>query len=462
MDNRNDSWTEFGEDVKRTIQQAVASGDYTNLNSEIRNLTERATSMGTQAARQAVESIKSKSTQNGYGHKTYYSSTRDKRNTSYQSSQWNSATQSPTEDGYQHVYGQEYSKAQWDPKRNRPKAKLQPNPPWRPPALYKRTGARKALTLAGAVSGFTAGGICMAVFGLLSIWNPGFLIGVGCSALALVGGAFGSGGYAKTERFDQYVHALQNKTYGSVEALAAAVKKPVKWVRKDLQKFIDKGWFKEGHLDEGGTTLMTSNRTYQQYIETKENSARAKAEAEEKARREQEERNRKYAGLSESQLQIIKQGEDYIREIHEYNEKIPGEVISDKLDRLEDSVRRIIDRARRHPRYVDDLRRLMNYYLPTTVKLLSAYVDLDREEKETENIVKSKREIEQTIDTLNDAFENLFDNMFEDTNLDIVTDAEVMRTLLEQEGLTGTGWKERDEWVAAADARDAAAAGKPE
>ena len=43
------------------------------------------------------------------------------------------------------------------------------------------------------------------------------------------------------------------------------------------------------------------------------------------------------------------------------------------------------------------------------------------------------------------------------TNTDFVPDAEVMRTLLEQEGLTGTGWKERDEWVAAAEAREAAA-----
>ncbi len=458
MDKRKDNWAEFGEDVKRTIQQAVTSGDYTNLNSDIRNLTERATSMGAQTARDAVKNIR-----NGAGNRTYYSSNQGPKPGPNYSSQWNSAGQ--TDEGtYQRVYGQEYTKNQWDPKRNQPKVKLVPNPPWnppKPPALYKKTGARKALTLTGSVSGFTVGGLGAATFGILALFvNPMFLIGVGCSLGALIGGAFGTGGYLKTERFDRYVKALQNKTYGSVEALAAAVQKPVKYVRKDLQKFISAGWFKEGHLDESGTTLITSNSTYQQYIETKESSARARREAEERAKREQEEQTKKYAGLTEAQRQIIRQGEDYILEIHEYNEKIPGEEFSFKLDRLEDSVRRIIDRARRHPRYVDDLRRLMNYYLPTTVKLLSAYVDLDREEKTTENIAKSKQEIEKTIDTLNDAFETLFDNMFEDTNLDISTDAEVMRTLLEQEGLTGTGWKERDEWVAAAEAREAAGTGK--
>ena len=83
----------------------------------------------------------------------------------------------------------------------------------------------------------------------------------------------------------------------------------------------------------------------------------------------------------------------------------------------------------------------MNYYLPTTVKLLNAYADLDSQEKTSENIEKSKKEIEDTIDTLNDAFDRLFDDMFEDTSLDISTDAEVMKTLLEQEGLTGHSFR---------------------
>ena len=79
----------------------------------------------------------------------------------------------------------------------------------------------------------------------------------------------------------------------------------------------------------------------------------------------------------------------------------------------------------------------MNYYLPTTVKLLKAYADFYKQPEGGENIEKSKREIEETIDTMNDAFDQLFDNMFVDTSLDISTDAEVMKTLLEQEGLTG-------------------------
>ena len=50
---------------------------------------------------------------------------------------------------------------------------------------------------------------------------------------------------------------------------------------------------------------------------------------------------------------------------------------------------------------------------------------------------RNKKEIEDTIDTMNAAFDKLFDSMFEVTSMDISSDASVMKTLLEQEGLTG-------------------------
>nr|MCR5476578.1 5-bromo-4-chloroindolyl phosphate hydrolysis family protein [Lachnospiraceae bacterium] len=114
-----------------------------------------------------------------------------------------------------------------------------------------------------------------------------------------------------------------------------------------------------------------------------------------------------------------------------------GEEMSAKLSRLENSTTLIMERAKTDPKYVDNLRRLMSYYLPTAVKLLNAYADLDAQPMSTQNIEKSKREIEATIDALNDAFQKIFDDMFTDTNLDISTDAEVLQQVLQNEGLLG-------------------------
>ena len=78
----------------------------------------------------------------------------------------------------------------------------------------------------------------------------------------------------------------------------------------------------------------------------------------------------------------------------------------------------------------------MDYYLPMTVKLLDAYEDMDSQPVQGENIASSKREIEETIDTLNVAFEKLLDSVFEDTAMDVSSDISVLNTVLAQEGLT--------------------------
>ena len=132
---------------------------------------------------------------------------------------------------------------------------------------------------------------------------------------------------------------------------------------------------------------------------------------------------------------------EYIRKIHESNDAIPGEEISAKISRMEMLVDKIFDRVEENPETVGDLHRLMNYYLPTTVKLLEAYEELDRQPIQGDNILSSKDEIEKTLDTLNVAFEKLLDAMFQDTAWDVASDISVLKTMLAQEGLTEDGLK---------------------
>ena len=102
---------------------------------------------------------------------------------------------------------------------------------------------------------------------------------------------------------------------------------------------------------------------------------------------------------------------------------------------------KIFDRVERNPESVGDIRRLMDYYLPTTVKLLEAYQELDKQPVQGENILSSKSEIEGTLDTLNTAFEKLLDDLFQDTAWDVSSDISVLRTMLAQEGLAKDEWK---------------------
>ena len=96
----------------------------------------------------------------------------------------------------------------------------------------------------------------------------------------------------------------------------------------------------------------------------------------------------------------------------------------------------IFDQVEKSPESAPDLHRLMSYYLPTTQKLIDTYATLDAQHVEGENIESAKREIESSLDTINDAYEKLFDSFFQHTAWDVGTDVSVMKSMLRQDGLT--------------------------
>lgn len=150
------------------------------------------------------------------------------------------------------------------------------------------------------------------------------------------------------------------------------------------------------------------------------------------------------AGRTESRVKkhdpetekMLEEGRRYIASIHHLNDVIDDEEMSRKLDRLELVVTKIFDQVDRNPKSAPDLRRLMQYYLPATEKLVKTYADLCGQEIETPNIAATKKQIEDSLDTVNGAFEKLLNEFFQDTAWDVSSDISVMETMLAQDGLT--------------------------
>ncbi len=232
------------------------------------------------------------------------------------------------------------------------------------------------------------------------------------------------------QRFKSYKRRIGQKTYCSVEELARGVGKKKEFVQKDLRRMIRKGFFPEGHLDKEENTLIISHETYQYYEQCGQQWEQIK-------RQEPVAKPQKTPGSPDPKVQeVLDRGSAFIAQIRKCNDDIPGEEISEKISRIELLIQRIFDRAQAHPEVITDLKKLMDYYLPMTVKLLTAYADMDAQPVQGETIENAKREIEATLDTLNLAFENLLDNLFEDTAMDVSSDISVLNTLLAQEGLT--------------------------
>ena len=286
-----------------------------------------------------------------------------------------------------------------------------------------------ALGLGFGVNGMVGGSVALAVFAAAS----GILLGQGYTSLTGL------------SRRDKYIKALGSHTYCNFQQLALAVGKPVKFVKKDIRRMISRGWFLQGHVDGQETCLITSNETYDQYVSTQKQLEERKRQetellreeqAREKIRQEAEQRDKKNARISPEVQQVLDKGNDFLDKIRRSNDAIPGEEISSKISRMELIIAKIFERTKAHPEIIPDLNRLMDYYLPMTVKLLNAYEEMDSQPVQGENITSSKREIEETIDTLNIAFEKLLDSVFEDTAMDVSSDISVLNTVLAQEGLT--------------------------
>ena len=123
--------------------------------------------------------------------------------------------------------------------------------------------------------------------------------------------------------------------------------------------------------------------------------------------------------------------------LRELNDAIPDEEMSDRIARLEAVTAKIFAQAESDPEKLPQMRKFLDYYLPTSLKLLEAYAEMDAQGIEGENISESKRRIEQAMGTLVTAFENQLDKLFQSDALDLSADIDVMEKMLQADGLAG-------------------------
>jgi len=247
----------------------------------------------------------------------------------------------------------------------------------------------------------------------------------------------------RLKRFQRYVQQLHGRNYCLIKDLSRLTGKSDRFTVKDLQKMIIKGMFPQGHVDNKKTCFMLNNESYQQYLLLQENMRMKDMEEKSKKNKHmtnddpvQKDQNKKNEPVAPMIRKAIEEGRSCVQRIKDANIAIPGEEISRKLDRLEEVIRKIFDYIETHPKKFPEIKKFTGYFLPTTLKLVDAYWEMDGQSVTGKNILSAKADIEQTLDTINLAFENLLDGLFEDIAMDISTDISVMETMFAQEGLT--------------------------
>lgn len=421
----------LGDEIKNIVQNALNNKDFNKLNRDVQNVVNDALD----EVRKAINLKPASQNKN----KTLYNSTQK----DFQSiNEKKPQTFEETKSKYQTNNYDRIDRLQ----SNRSALSLRPNKYAVPVGQYSSI----VLTVLGSIGslGFGTALFVMTILGATigSLFQTVSVILLPFFIFSMVLLLKGNSNRKRLKRFQKYMGFIKGQDYYPIEDLSAATGLSSKYIDKDLRKMISIGMFPEGHIDNKKTTFILTNERYKQYLQIKylevqqnianknlKSGDRQKFLTEAQEYQLEREENQK---ISSEMRKSLDEGRKFIADIKAANVAIPGEEISKKLYRLEEISGKIYDYVEMHPEKFAEIRKFAEYFLPTTLKLVEAYKKLDYQTVQGQNISNAKREIEDTMDTINGAFENLLDDLFQDMAMDISTDISVLETILAQEGLT--------------------------
>lgn len=233
---------------------------------------------------------------------------------------------------------------------------------------------------------------------------PFFLTGIG-------GGLFAWGRFRhrQSKRLRRMLNMIGKQTVLDIRQLADALGYSYPKTCDDIQELIDGGYLGENAYINMATGQLFLDTDGFQSVEKKK----------------------------PSQEEATDQDAKLLAEIRQLDDDIDDEEMSRKIRRIEECTEHILEYQKKHPDRASELHTFLDYYLPTTMKLLHAYAELEEQGVAGDNISTTKARIESTMDSVVQGFEAQLDKLFEGSMLDISADISVMEKMLSRDGLAG-------------------------
>ncbi len=219
----------------------------------------------------------------------------------------------------------------------------------------------------------------------------------------------------RNERWLKYWQIAGQSEQFSLDTLSNLSGVPLDQVCKDLEALLKKDYMKGGMVDPRNNTFVIRN--VEEYVKHYEISEKVPPRQE---------------TASSSQ---ISQEEKLLFEIRDVNRKIRNESLSRQVREIEDITQKIFAFQQENPHVSTDIHTFLSYYLPTTLKLLSSYVQLDAQQIEGKHISKGKADIESMMNMVVESFKIKLDQLFQGKTMDISTDILVLEQMFQKDGL---------------------------
>ena len=262
----------------------------------------------------------------------------------------------------------------------------------------------------------TAYNVLGIVSGVLGLATAGFGWMTACGAARMKAGR-------QMGQFADYADSVDYHKGLPVSMLADLTHQKPKKVHKRLQKYIRKGWL-NAWLDDKTDTLYLTAEDYRAAQEAlAAQRARPAPQPEQEAAPETPlnlETARRFAKVLEQEQQLMQDAQG-----------------AEELAHMQKTTEAICDWLETHPESLPKARRFAEYYIPTTLKLLHTYNDVQGQKGD--NAESIRRDIAGILRTLNQAYSNLYDNLLSDVALDVSSEIAALQGMLANDGLTGEG-----------------------
>lgn len=262
--------------------------------------------------------------------------------------------------------------------------------------------------------------------------NPAvlLLLGIASSGFGIFSFMKGRHGLVLNNRYLKYLREIQNNPVVMIEDLAFFARLPIQRTVKDIQELIDKDYFLQARYIEKEQILILDRDTYQVYKENRE-------------RRLAEDTSFRINSIrigdpnqKEEYLNLLERGQGCLKTIDFLEEKIKNKELREKIEETKTLTASILKRISEKPALLSVSKKFVDYYLPTTVKLLESYIDLQNNPRVSSELEDAKREINLSFDSINTAYHQILTKLYEDKRLDIMAETSVLDSVLKMDGFS--------------------------
>lgn len=328
---------------------------------------------------------------------------------------------------YQTIHGYQYNRTQEE----------QPKDQMRPPRPVLKS-------IPGNVQGPVEMGFGISMLGLfgsaaLVVLALGGTLGMSLP-MTLIGGALlGHGIFARkrAKRLLTYDKILRGKEFVMLDKLEKESGQKMKQIKKDIHFLMEKGIAPGLSMDDKETCLLLTDHARQQYQEAE--ASRLEREAElQRQKEEQDLLEKKKASASKEEREWMEFQEAirvFVKNLEDNKKEISSSEMVKHMEHVELLISQIYACIQEHPEMIGGTGHLISYYLPCMSKLINTYEDLEDQPIQGDNIVKTKKEIEASFDTIESALTNMYDELFMNVSMDISSDIQVLKAMMAQDGL---------------------------